>query len=274
MTFSRFRWANACSVYDVESSPQTYARVGGALYLMLIGLGGVGLFARDTLIVGSDAAVTAVNITTNESLWRLGIAAELVALICAIVLAMIYFVLLEPVSRELNLVATFLRLVATAIQAVAHPESRRRVVSTWKRSVPESVYAGPALRNDAAGNQIARVWLRPLSTVFFGSCFLAHGRLIFRSGFLPKSFGHSDSGCRFELSDEQLHTILLAPNISRADIPRHSSSRLYRGGVTLLLASRERCQRREVAAGLGRHASATDRRAPDVHLVSIGTDAS
>ena len=48
--------------YDVESSPQTYARVGGALYLMLIGLGGVGLFARDTLIVASDAAATAVTL--------------------------------------------------------------------------------------------------------------------------------------------------------------------------------------------------------------------
>jgi hypothetical protein len=203
--------------HDVESSPQTYARVGGALYLMLIGLGGVGLFARDSLIVASDAAVTAVNITTHESLWRLGIAAELVALICAIVLAMIYFVLLRPVSRELNLVATFLRLVATAIQAVAILNLAAALfplgnAAYLKAFTPDQLYAMTrlAIRSHAYGYG--------LSLLFFGSCFLAHGRLIFRSGFLPKSLGiliQVAGVCYLTNS----FTLFLAPNIYEQIFP-------------------------------------------------------
>ena len=55
----------------------------------------LGLFAQDTLIEANDAVVTPANIMAHESLWRLGIAAEVLALICAVVLAMIYFALLE-----------------------------------------------------------------------------------------------------------------------------------------------------------------------------------
>src|SRR5260370_35540098 len=86
--------------HSVETSPQVYARIGGALYLMLIVLGGVGEFARYRRIVSGDAAATAANLTSMESLWRFGIAAEFLALICAVVLAMIYFVLLRPVSGK------------------------------------------------------------------------------------------------------------------------------------------------------------------------------
>jgi len=104
---------------DVESSPQLYARLGGALHLLLIVLGIFAEAIRDKLIVSGNAAATAANITSKESLRRFGIASEFVALISATALAMIYFVLLRPVSKELNLLATFLRLVAIAIQALA-----------------------------------------------------------------------------------------------------------------------------------------------------------
>jgi hypothetical protein len=47
-----------------------------ALYLMLIVLGIFGKAVRDRLIVSGDAAATAANITSMESLWRFGIASE------------------------------------------------------------------------------------------------------------------------------------------------------------------------------------------------------
>ena len=101
----------------VESSPQLYARIAGALYLVVIVLG---IFAeaivRGRLIVSGDAAATAANILASELLWRLGILSEVVALVCVIGLTMIYYVLLRPVSRELALLATFLRLIAIAVQ--------------------------------------------------------------------------------------------------------------------------------------------------------------
>jgi hypothetical protein len=42
------------------TSPQTYARIGGALYLVIIATGMFGeLFARGTLLVSGNAAATA-----------------------------------------------------------------------------------------------------------------------------------------------------------------------------------------------------------------------
>src|SRR4051794_7981119 len=104
--------------HSIEASPQLYARIGGALYLALIVLGFFGQFTMGRVIVSGNAAATATNITSMETLWRLGIAAEFVALICVTALAMIYFFLLNPVSKELNLLATFLRMIGIAIEAV------------------------------------------------------------------------------------------------------------------------------------------------------------
>jgi Domain of unknown function (DUF4386) len=64
--------------HAVEPSPQTYARIGGVLYLIIIA---AGLFAeglvRAKLIVRGDATATAKNIIGSESLWRLAFAAEM-----------------------------------------------------------------------------------------------------------------------------------------------------------------------------------------------------
>ena len=102
----------------VETSPQLYARLGGVLHLLIIVLGIFGeAFVRGRLIVPGDAAATAANITAMESLWRFGIASEFLELICAIALAMIYFVLLRPFSQELNLLATFFTPLSLAVEA-------------------------------------------------------------------------------------------------------------------------------------------------------------
>jgi Domain of unknown function (DUF4386) len=173
----------------VESSPQLYARIGGALYLILIVLGFFAeAFVRDRLIVSGDAAATTANITAMEPLWRSGIASEFLALICATALAMIYFVLFEPVSREVNLLATFLRLVAIAVQAVA---ALNLVAALFplgkavylKAFTPEQLraMASLAIKSHSRGFGLA--------LLLFGCCFLFHGYLIFRSGFLPRVLG-------------------------------------------------------------------------------------
>ena len=102
----------------IETSPQLYARIGGVLYLIIIVIGLFGeAFVRDRLIVSGDAAATAANIMSHESLWRFHIAAELFLLICAVALLLILFVLLKPVSRDLALLAAFFNLVAIIIEA-------------------------------------------------------------------------------------------------------------------------------------------------------------
>ena len=72
------------------------------MYLLNIVLGFFGEAVRDRFIVSGDAAATAANPVSRESMWRLRIASEFTPLICAIALAMIYFFfLLNPVSKEL-----------------------------------------------------------------------------------------------------------------------------------------------------------------------------
>jgi hypothetical protein len=173
----------------VETSPQLYARIGGVLYLIIIALGIFGeAFVRDRLIVSGDAAATAADITSMEPLWRFGIACEVLALICTIALATIYFFLLRPVSKELNLLATFLRLVSITVQAVAVLNLVAALFplgngASLKAFTPEQLHAlaSLAIKTHSSGFSLA--------LLFLGCCFLVHGYLLFRSGYLPKALG-------------------------------------------------------------------------------------
>ena len=65
--------------------PVRYARIGGALYLLIIVAGILGpLLTRDQLIVPDDAVATADNIAASPELWRLGIALDVVMQLCDI----------------------------------------------------------------------------------------------------------------------------------------------------------------------------------------------
>jgi len=172
----------------VERSPQLFARVGGALYLALIALGIYLQVVMGRVVVSGDAAVTAANLRAMESAWRLGIAAEFLALGCVTALAMIYFVLLRPVNRELNLLATFLRLVGIAVEAMATLNLAFALfplgTGPYLRAfTPEQLQALAylAIKAHAHGYGVA--------LLFFGFTFLFHGHLIVRSGYLPRVLG-------------------------------------------------------------------------------------
>jgi len=173
----------------IESSPQLYARIGGALYLVIIVIGLFGeAFVRDKLIVSGDPAATAKNILASESLWRFHIATELFLLICAIVLLTILFVLLRPVSRELTLLALFFNLVSIGLEAAT---AMYLVVTLFplgnaaylKAFSPEQLYAMATLSLKSHGYGFG------VSLLFFGCFCVVIGRVIFRSGFLPRVIG-------------------------------------------------------------------------------------
>jgi uncharacterized protein DUF4386 len=173
----------------IESSPQLYARIGGALYLVIIVIGLFGeMFVRDKLIVSGDATATATNIMVSESLWRFHIAAELFLLICAIVLLMILFVLLRPVSRELTLLALCFNLVSIGLEAGT---TMYLIVALFplgsagylKAFSPEQLYAMANLSLKSHGYGFG------VSLLFFGCFCVVIGRVIYKSGFLPKIIG-------------------------------------------------------------------------------------
>jgi hypothetical protein len=101
-------------------SVSTYARLAGVLFLLTIVAGSFGEFyVPSQLVVPADATATANNIVASESLFRLGFASYLVEAICDIALALILYVLLRPVRRDLALLAAFFGLVSTATFALA-----------------------------------------------------------------------------------------------------------------------------------------------------------
>jgi hypothetical protein len=175
--------------HSVETSPQVYARIGGALYLIIIALGIFAqVFVRDRIVVSGDPAATAANITSMESLWRFGIASEFLVVICTILLAMVYFYLLKPVSKELNLLAALFRLTAIIVQTVSlvylvtalFPLANAAFAKPF---TPEQLYAltSLAIRSHGYGYSVA--------LLFTGCTFLVHGYLIFKSGYLPRALG-------------------------------------------------------------------------------------
>ena len=99
--------------------PQTWARAGGLLYLIIIA---AGIFAdvvvRSKLVVTGDAPATVHNISTSETLWRLGFGADMVVWVCAVVLALIFYVLMRPVSKGLSMLLVFFTLIDVAIESV------------------------------------------------------------------------------------------------------------------------------------------------------------
>jgi hypothetical protein len=163
--------------------------MGGALYLIIIALGVFAqVFVRDRIIASGDAAATAAHITSMESLWRFGIAAEFLAVICTVLLAMVYFFLLRPVSKELNLLAALFRLTAITVQAVSLVNLVAALfplanVAFIKAFTPEQLYAltSLAIRSHSYGYSVA--------LLFTGCTFLVHGYLIFKSGYLPRALG-------------------------------------------------------------------------------------
>ena len=82
-----------------EASPQTYARIGGLLYLFIIV---AALFAeayvRGTLIVGGDPAATATRILASETLFRAGLAGEMLTCACDAELGLCLWLLLKGVD--------------------------------------------------------------------------------------------------------------------------------------------------------------------------------
>src|SRR5207247_4730082 len=165
----------------ISLSPQLYARIGGVLYLIIIVIGLIGeAFVRDRLIVSGDAAATAANIMSHESLWRFHIAAELFLLICAVVLLLILYALLRPVSRDLALLAVFINLIVIIIEAATTMRLLEALfplgnAGYLKAFTPEQLYAMTSLSLKSHGYGFC------MSLLLFGRLCLVISYLLLKS---------------------------------------------------------------------------------------------
>lgn len=104
------------TVRSAEIPPLIYARVAGSLYLIIIVFGIFSeVFIRSILIVPGDATATVTNILASEWLFRAGFASDSIMLLSDVAIAVLFYVLLKPVSKTLALMAAAFRLTQAAI---------------------------------------------------------------------------------------------------------------------------------------------------------------
>jgi hypothetical protein len=172
-----------------ETSPRAKARITGVFYLLNIV---TGIFAQgfvsERLIVSSDAAATATNILTHESLFRLGFAVYLIEMVCQVAVTVLFYVLLKPAGRNISLLAACLSLVGIVIKTF----SRLFYIA------PLLILKDASYLNVFSAEQsqaLALLLLKvndqgaAIGLIFFGFYAVLKGYLIIRSTFLPRILG-------------------------------------------------------------------------------------
>ena len=159
------------------------------LYLFIIVLGALGEgVIRGSVVVSGNSTATAANLRSMELLWRVGVVGEIVVLTCATALAVVLYVLLRRVSRELALMAVLFNVVAIAIEGVAGVSLATTLLPLSNASyltafAPEQLHAMAMLgiRSHTIGFGVA--------LIFFGVECVILGYLIYRSAYMPRSIG-------------------------------------------------------------------------------------
>src|SRR5918999_1830338 len=155
-----------------------YARIGGALYLVIIVAGIFGpLLTRDQLVVVGDAATTAQNITASPELWRVGIALNVGMQLCDVPVMLILYLLPSPINKAVALLALLLNIVQTATLVA----NQLTLVAAQLLSVDQPALTDVAIQAYSYGEA--------LGLVFFGFTLLGVGYVIRHSGYLPWIIG-------------------------------------------------------------------------------------
>lgn len=174
---------------SLEWSPCFQARMAGVLYV-LEGLTSVfgQLWVPGMLVVAGDAAATAINIQGNEPLFRLGLAAGLLAVAFHIAQTVLLYNLFKPASRSVALLFAFLSLIAIALQAVSSLFQLPALVL-----LGGEMATGPLSLEQLQSLALVFLGLRAQAfnvyLVFFGFRCALIGYLIYRSTFLPRIIG-------------------------------------------------------------------------------------
>ena len=172
-----------------RASIQTYARIGGILFLVSIVAGGFGEgFAPSQLVASGDATATARHILTSDTVFRVGFASYLVEGLCDAALTAVFFVLLRPVDQFLTVAVVVFRIMATATFAFGE----------LFYFAPSLILTNESYLKSFSSDQLNTLTLLSLnmygvggamSLAFYGAASIGIGYLMFRSQFLPRWLG-------------------------------------------------------------------------------------
>ncbi|MEB3347090.1 DUF4386 domain-containing protein [Aquimarina gracilis] len=174
---------------DIKLKHQNIARITGVIYLGIIACG---IFSeavvRSGLINHSNGAQTYNNILEHQSLFRLGIVSDILVLFGDIIVSILLYYLLKPISKILALIAASFRLIVVAISganifnmlSVLLLVSGTRYLNSFSKEQLESAMLF-LFKNHSYGYDVA--------LAFFGIHCLLLGMLIMKSKLIPKMFG-------------------------------------------------------------------------------------
>lgn len=170
------------------TSPQTWARIAGLLYVFNIAAAVFALMTAQRLIVANDAAQTAANLVANEPAFRLAFVAIVLAGVAYVAVVAILYALMKPAGSTLSAIAAFTGLAGCATGA-----------ATGLNQIAALSYLGEASYLAAFSQEqlqaMARLSLRAsglgntVAVVFFGFYCLLLAVLVFRARFLPRWLG-------------------------------------------------------------------------------------
>lgn len=173
-----------------ERSPQRYVRLGGALYLAIIALGLYGeLVVRGRLLIPGDPAATAAAIAGSPLLWRSGIVGDLAMQVLDIPVMVLFYLLFRPVGAGLNLTATLLNLIQTAVLVANKMTLLLPLLLLGGAGYLSRAFAPEQLQALAYLSASAHGFGFGIGLIFFGLACLLRGHLIVKSGYFPKLLG-------------------------------------------------------------------------------------
>ena len=172
-----------------DLSQQKAAKIAGFLYLVII-IAGIfaEFFVRSSLIVAGDATATANNIAASEGLFRAGIAADMVMIMCDVAVALLFYVLFKPVSKSLALLAAFFRLAQAAVLGI-NLLNLFFVLQLLGGAGYLAVFGLDQLQAFVLLFLGAHSIGYSIGLVFFGVHCLILGYLVFKSGYFPRILG-------------------------------------------------------------------------------------
>lgn len=171
-------------------SIQRTARIAAVLYLIItVAAIFAHIYLPSNIIVPGDAAATANNIISSETLFRVGgVGGELVVLLSEVILSIVLYVLLKPVNKTLSMLAAVSRLVMTTIHGL-------NLLNYFFAILLLSGAGYLSAFNTEQLHGLVMLFLEAHSIGFtIGIAFLTlHvfilGYLIFKSGYFPKVLG-------------------------------------------------------------------------------------
>jgi Domain of unknown function (DUF4386) len=171
----------------IDASRRKTARLAGMLYLLMTIFGMFSMIYVDPKFYVPDNPTATVNsILASEGLFRLGIASSLVSIVLFLFVAYALYKLLKSVDKDLALLMIILVAVSIPVGLnfnqfapilLSKSAGYRSAFGPAQLQALSMTFLDLQKQSDSIGQVFWGLWLFPL------------GRLVFKSGFIPKMLG-------------------------------------------------------------------------------------